>query len=475
MPESSGARKLPATQGKWWLPEDEQTTCVGSLTIDDEVRLEIIGVLGKLPNWSSGGAIGLEELWGPADHAVIHGELSTGEAVTLRTAAGIARRLSIAGIGSGPDQAVFRVSDALLGAHLADPRHERFPACSMTFPGILDWAGLTGWSRCVETSTEPRDERPPSAFSYERPPDLEADLPHGGQVILRTCAQGGSGEGDVRFILHEWGALIVEPPEPLTLAEYRLDYLEPIHRLLTFARDEEVHLSQFAVRRGHDTWIDVVSGRERDQRLEWIPPQRYVVSCHGNPAVFPALIESWFTLDAKFRVALDAYFASAYRRDAPLQRLLLESMLAIEGFDRIANPVPEPERSAHAALLQRMKEQVGSATKAAKLLSRLEYAYEPSLGSRLRRQLAEEQAVIGHSGKVRGALAKDLADVRNDATHLDEGKTLDWRQLLRASDASTTLFKLMVLREVGLDSAQRFTVLRERRWTIPGQQRTFLE
>lgn len=110
-----------------------------------------------------------------------------------------------------------------------------------------------------------------------------------------------------------------------------------------------VEATQLAVRVEPDEgapWIEVVTGRERVREVKQRAGQDYVVSGRDDDS-FQNLLQCWMTLRERFRIPLDVHFAHAYEDGVFLERRLTASVQALEGLDRIANPVTDEVIKAH--------------------------------------------------------------------------------------------------------------------------------
>jgi ApeA-like protein/HEPN superfamily Apea-like protein len=447
-------------QGDWWLPTATRVRRSGAFSVTDGgVRLHLQGRLGGQDGL---GGFGLTPVL-----PVIHGHLESGKDVTLAASVVVNTTQTI--LGEGADHSELSASEAFIGAHLDDPRAVGFSAFSITFPNLLKWAAITGITESLEEDG-PKLRR---HFSYARPDDRVCELEDGARVTIRSCSTLGSGEGDTRVAIAEWGVLIVEPTNPSDLRTFRQRYERPLARLLTFAHDEQVDPTQLAVRFGPDeggaTWIEAVTGRERLRELKQRAGQDHVVSGRDEES-FRNLVRSWMSLHERFRIPLDVHFAHAYEEGTFLERQLTEAVQALEGLDRIANPVPDGVIAAHAQDLAKVTELlVGEHKRIQKLVGRLKYAYEPNLADRLRRQLGDEQTAIPLTRRSRNTTADRIARTRNLLTHLDsERERPTFGEMFDASATSTTLAKLLILRELGVGPEDRRRICRNRAWHTPG-------
>lgn len=465
MASPSTSLRFHEVHGEWWLPDDAAVRCSGVLSVDERgVRVRVHGHL------SEAGLPGMGDL---LTHPVVYGRLESGQDVTLARAFTVTSNQTLFGNRERGHSELAAV-ELFVGAHLPDPVDQRYAAFALTVPGLLRWASITG------IRAEPLEgaERLAMRFAYERPVDRLAELHDGGGYIrLRTAAKQELGRGETRFAVSEWGLLVVEPVEPLDLGRFRSQYAIPLERLLTFSHDETVAASQVSARlvNKEDQWVDVVTGRERELTVEWRAPHRYVLAA-STEEIFAALVPKWLDLHGRFRIPLDVHFAHAYAEGVPVERRLSEATQALEGFDRIALPVSESMRTTHSDHIARLRELVsGEPAWARRLVGRLEYAYEPSLANRFSRQLKLEHDTIPLGGRGREALARKMATHRNFLAHLDSGRDqppVD--ELYETGAHTTTLVKLMILRELGLSGESRRRICENRQWPRPGRPTIYL-
>jgi hypothetical protein len=465
MSQPTSPLHLENIQGQWWLPGAPDVRRSGSLSVvDGGVRVHLHG---RLAGDGLPGLAGLTPVL-----QVVHGHLETGKHVTLRSAVIIKDTQTL--IGEGGDHSEISASEALIGAHVDDPHRAKFGAFSLTIPGLLRWAAVTG----ITESMEMEGEELRREYSYTRPADRICVLADGGRITLRACSTLGSGQGDTRVAISEWGILIVEPAETVDLSTFRRDYGMPLTRLLTFAHDQPVEATQLAVRSepgGDAAWIEVVTGREYQRELKERAGQDYVVSGRTDES-FQGLIQKWLGLHERFRIPLDVHFAHAYEAGVVLERGLTESMQALEGLDRISNPVSDEVIEEHEADLARMRELLPDEPKRIRqLVGRLKYAYEPNLAHRLQRQLEAEQGALPLEKKERNLVAENIARTRNLLTHLDsERERPTIQEMYDASASVTTLTKLIVLSELNVPPKERGRICVNRDWHTPSKNVPFV-
>jgi hypothetical protein len=435
--------------------------------IDEELRVLgtwfLPGSRRRVPGtftWKNGNAT--VELHGPLEvlkgraapaeeHAVVHGNLYTGERATLLNAFDVTPRAMFSSQAKARPQRLIS-SHVAVGAHLW---HEsKFSRLSAQVPGLEHWL-LRPWIN-PEVSRG-QGGLPSVLIKANYPAPTSFPIP-GGKVLLSLDVrpderqQGG-------IAIFSMGRVTVVPDraEPF---EWLLEQLSRLTSLLTMMAGGPISTNCITVQQpGTEAEASVLISL-RNAAVSILSSERqFFLSERSLEAAFEDLVSKWFecieSVDLPSRLAVDVLNSrgSSYTD-------FLAVMQALEGFHRGRHygcyMSAGDYQKVQAQLCGCIPTSIGSDHKAA-LKSRIRYGNEHSLDKRLNELVDElpdsmRQVVIGAK-----RLPRLWIDTRNAYTHWEKAalrKAIDGRELHNANQRLRMLLRVSYLRLVGVpDSA----------------------
>lgn len=324
-----GEQALSVT-GEWWI--DDPTDTVPGFLEEVPGRGLVLTALGNLSE--SFPTKPIPEVYGSAFSGVV-----------LTRVALVAGEWS----GSAVRRQEFLVESALL-------RTQTSPSSLSVLAGSVRFTGIESWrvGRALHLRHDGLDV---VRAVFERP-EVESAAVSSGSVTLRVSDRTSTSTGEVRIKAIPSFHIRLDAPVPYTefLSEW-VARLRNLNSLATSHRSAVVELEVLPP--GEDGRpIDVRGGLvEWDSQarppamtafdLDLVPPPEMPGFDLASPSIgFQELVENWWSLCARQRLALDQYFASYYAPDPPASVRLLGHLFVLETLHRHKCPdaVAEPQQ-----------------------------------------------------------------------------------------------------------------------------------
>ena len=276
----------------------------------------------KLPG---GGEVVTSTLVPPEELArqslTVHGELDTGERVTLPSAftAGWTQN------GTGYQSQRLRAFYALIGDHV-DGANARFTGVRVRIRHLDAWANLPGFTSALDPATGKQ------TLVFEKPDVPPAALANGARVVVEqvTGRQGPDVSGG-KLKRQVWLAVLNAPPA--TYRDIERSIVKPLANLLTLSTSKECPVVAVEVSADQSyPWMTVHSAAMKPAADAIVPLPEILL-----PLAVTGLegVAAW--LDSVIRLGpLPSVVArTAMTRDDPLETQLLELTTAAEGLHRL--------------------------------------------------------------------------------------------------------------------------------------------
>jgi hypothetical protein len=436
--------KLPTSirlQGYWWLPENEEHKITGVLECSREGELTL-NVLGSFS----------EKLVDESHKIpVIHGFSERGKFITLLDCVFRDRHLHFPGI---PESSI-HAHQMLVGVHFHPSNPTKFTSISFHCEGLDEWLGVSG----IRVS---RDLECPSAtIEYEPPGEITASIGSELQFLVGFSWTAPSAFGKVSEAkITQKAHIRIVSEEPLDLKDLiRLTYR--LNNFLCLAIDEIVSLTEVKVRspsvtqeikgKVYEPDIDVYYSSQPQSSIELkVKPHHMLFQYQHISDRLDEVLILWLAKYEFLEPVFNLYFAAVSNRNLYLENRFLALIPGLETLHRRTNKkTVMPEEEFKACVTAVMSAVNGN--RQDWLMSRLEYANEPSLRARLKDLITPFKSFLGNSER-RKALIDKTVNTRNYLTHWDSSlqhKSASGHELLVLTQKLRALFELQFLHQLG--------------------------
>lgn len=454
-------------KGQWWLPQSPGTKITGSLAFEPMTgaQLELDGSFFP-PTGPQ-----------PVEVELIHGQMFNGHLVTLLNCLCTSNNLNLPALLSSATYFCHYVFDGAIFPKTSDLKFDRI---------VVGLSNLDNWLDISGFAMKPRKNPKAISLRYTLPrnksvrisDDLSIDIGFGisgpnftnPQISLQITQSPGfviktRRLHDMNYFL-ELLALLrgflslavgvpVVPTEVTARVLIRRSVAE--QRLMQTARKSYRHSVNIYFMPAGVT-----------ETAEPQPTYRMLFSFPEIEARWPAIIGNWLQRYEKLRQSYQLYTSMLYRRVTFIEEEFLGYARAIESYHRqamnnFALSEEEFDRRRQVVLSKIPEKKVRKW-----LEGKLKYFNEPSLETRLREILNKYADLVPLPDQERKALAKTIADTRNDITHPGNRSGREapaGRALYQYGQQLRFLVELCFMSEMGFQDADLNTVVnRQRQW-----------
>ena len=372
------------------------------------------------------------------------------------------------------------VSDRLIfGAHAVGEDQVALSRISVSYRGLREWLlSATQGSPSplpivypVSPNAADEDEDLPARVDeWERKLAVLIDDVH----IEMTAAKRPRTTGRYRTVFDTSAVVRLRSAEPLTLADWRREWIEPLRNLVLFGtREQTITLflrgrclndlsAEVRVYNPPETTIGLPDHSEYNQR-DLLPSGIW-----GEDG-FTDLIANWRDLHRRLGSVSTELFDVFNTTDMPPLTRLLRLAACAEGYHRVLHDAPPFDPEAHKKMVENMiatlPEEDGTREH---YRQRLHFANTQSQRERIR-WLVERAAEADDrlEGQAR-AVTRQLVAWRNSQTHLSEGldaPALD--DLLLVNAVLTYVLAANILLDLGIGDNTRFCLAHGHAWDDP--------
>lgn len=437
-------------KGYWWLPEKENDSVPGLLSIaeDNKVTLDLIGTLEGLDAFSK-----------CKKYPIIWGITYDGKQYTLADCVVTNGVLCTPGF---PYQS-FSPTSAYAGAHLIDPRNTLFGGLRVEYSHLTAWTCMSGIS--CEFSMESRDIKQWSA-TYTPTPEASAQLPDLGNVTLCSIGQM-SVDSAHQIAMSEVKRLIFRPAEPMTLEDLDRGFMYPMRNFLSFAAMSSVYPTSVYLsipgEAGHAnendsdlTEVEVLfrlAGKTSTDVQKGFASMDMLFYLQDVADRFQEVLAKWFSMTRELGTALDAFFAVTQNPMLLLEHRFLNTVQALESYHRCRMNKQVFANEVHADLVRRCACAVSDKYKEW-VHNVLRHSNEPTLKHRIVELMNEGTVTMSRIGVKPNRLkrqAQKVVDTRNYLAHRDvsrKKRAAKGKELYAITQLLTYLFREFLLKEL---------------------------
>ncbi len=433
--------------GTWWAPTQEGVQAEGTVTAPAEGLVWVD--LGSDPWQAVGGAR-------PIEPRTLYGRGTSGEPMSLLGVRFIGGQKAL----QGQRARVRYLVDTLIVGALAETEDDVFvDSVRVSFRGLREWL-MGGTSRIgtplpLVRPTPPADnnDAPPTTGDWVRSLPLEI----GDVEMLAFVASSPSWSGRFRVLYETKAWLQLRAEQPMTLAQWREAWVEPLRDLVLFGtREQSVVLSlsgqaqdlghsQVRVFRAPDASIAAPDHVEYHQR-DLLP-----AGIWGEDGL-ALLVDRWRNLHHSIGAVARALFEVWNTPDMPPLTRLLRLASCAEGYHRALHDEPPFTEQDHDDMVAAMMASLPQKTAIRDhYRTPLRYANSQSQRKRIR-WLTDRAAVVDDRLARRSPdLTDRLVGWRNEQTHLDvEVTTPPFDDLLLLNAVLTYVLEANVLLDLGI-------------------------
>jgi hypothetical protein len=435
--------------GRWWVPGDEQRSSAGlaRMLAEGLVWLDLFA-----DPW-----LDVSNAEASRDLRTVYGETSDGIPMSLHV---------VRFIGGQEEPFIGRshvryVAERLIyGAHADGEDDVSTDALSLSYRGLREWLLSATQGKPIPlaeivTAPQPGTDEPPPSRTDEW--ELRSVVDVAGVEVEMSAGKRRGRTSRFRSEYDTSAVLRMKAAEPLTLAQWRLAWIQPLRDLVLFGtreqtvvlythwRDPELGGIRCGVYLPPDTQIGPPDHSEYHQR-DLLP------SGIWGQEGFGALIESWRSLYLSLGSVATTLFEVFNTVDMPPLTRLLRLTACAEGYHRVLHSEPPFTDEAHTQMVNAMLEALPNDNARKLYRAPLTYANEQSQRKRLRWLITRAAAVDNRLGGRANEITGRLVDWRNDQTHLDEAREapqLDDLLLLNA--VLTYVLEANILLDLHLD------------------------
>ena len=407
----------------WWPPGDKSLMAQGKVSAFGE------GSVWLDTEADAWGAVALSDDESRTDVRVLHGRTPTGTALSLH---GVRLFGGEKEHPSGRAHVRFVADRLIVGAAVDDEADVSMALVRVSFRGLREW--LMGWTR--DTKTPLPLVTPEEGTGVEGSNRRVDDWVRSASVdiddvrLQAIVSRDFSATGRFRTVYDTSAWLQLTSTGPLSLADWRRSWIEPLRDLVLFGtREQTVILSLEG-----ETSLDHTSTTVKVFMAPEVvvqPPQHtpyyqrdLLPAGIWDQDGFEDLVSTWRSLHLELGAVAQAFFELANGADVPPLTRLLRLTSCAEGYHRILHDEPPFSDVHHSAMLSAMVAALpDDETIRAHYRDRLTRANSQSQRRRIRwlieRGSQADSRLTGHARK----LTSQLVGWRNDHTHLEGSAT----------------------------------------------------
>lgn len=449
-------------RGHWWLPENDQDTQPGTLTITDagDLSLDLIGGfdLEIRRELESGNGHSVTSITGEERPVpILLGETEAGLVTLLDCSTTRSRKANF--LEGAPDFHVLGAQRALIGAHLLAQRDAVFRRAYVRFENLLHFLSQSALS--IETKTDGTEQR----AMMDVPPPLNVTVNgtrfEAGQQTTRFHFEQQRDSASVLGTAQ--AVLTITPPAPVSYTGFD-DPTKAFMDLLTLASDQASGIIACTLVHEVPRTFRLPDGRtiERDVEVEMVtrqvhtarpddPPQKaheWLFTCATKP--YAEVVSAWLRVHEQAVAACSALFGLKYVESGYIDTQALMAAVAAEAMHKslYGDQVTPPHREAAAAAAADLA--AATTARQKKVQTNLT---APNFRNRML-NLATRPATPVVASFIASAdtWASEMETVRNGLAH-EAKHPGDPMDLYKLSRSTTYLLYLVLMNEMGFDEA----------------------
>lgn len=448
------AQLLPSP-GVFWKPDTPHLRVSGNLEGEaGDIRLSVIGRLDEEHRHQ--GVITSSYFDDMPSIPIIHGVIRK-SLVTLLDLRQVFEGFSAPGI----EEMRYHPQFVVFGAHLDEDQANHPSTIQIRVSHLLRWLGKRG---LIGTYTTTGGSPHSVDWNYTYPPSIEWNIP-GFQVTLAGGLEP-SHEWD-KLEAFEYGYFTVRADQSMSIQDWYIRIITPLHEMLKYAVFETVSLGQIRLLLPEDAG-EPTGGSHDFYRAELVvnsyqPEQSTISSTFGPEILFTAkdisdaVLQRFLDLDSPTQSIRDrlTYYEQT---QMPKNDFFLSYVRLLESFHRRLNPISQAEIEAYKQRLAAMAAQL-SDEDGEFVAGRLKLAYEPGLSSRLHHLARpwKTRFKLSFGGQaILGPELEKIARHRNFLAHelSEDERVLTGRSLNRANGLLRVVARLAALSDCGFTDEQ---------------------
>ena len=368
----------------------------------------------------------------------------------------------------------FRVGAAFIGASFSDDEPIFFSRVECSFESLSEWFSISGFRPEMNSNAEPADW----SLHYAQPDNISVTLPSGIRltfVFYPSFAFPDYKVSQLSSGISQQIRVSLASEHPLAFVEF----FNILHKIQTFLCLVMSKVTALEWAKGYskvklDKWnretpTDIfyhsqLHGQHSDAHVPML--YRYVDMADN----FDRTILKWFESYEIIQPAFDLYMSSKIGAHKYLTGIFLSLVQSLETLHRRTSDETAMETGDFDRLHNTIVRAVPLENRAF-LESKLKYANEVSLRTRLKRLIHPFQDLFGTSSEVK-LLVRDIVDVRNYLTHYDKAgetraKHIIDHELYDICVKMDALLQLQFLQFTGMDVARIKSMARKNSFAQP--------
>ncbi len=433
--------------GIWWLPDQDNDTVAGTLTISFEegFRLELIGRFGQIDE-----AFAINTI---KTYPKILGMTKEGQQITLCDCLESRFHLESHGAGIFASQQISIRGAIYIGCHFLEPDDPRFYKVDVQYSYLQEWADLF----------KPQVSFTPGKFelTYTYPQKKHVTLSAGSISLVTTF---NSHQNSSQVSLSQTVHIEFEMQDALTLKEWLSRYIGPVQDFLSLATQRPNAIESISAYVA-ESKVDTTSSTAKEKPIQIIFPKYFtekkpgetihphnMLFAYGDIEVdFSEIMKKWLAVSDELSTVCNLFFGVMYNRNLYQENRFLNIAQAAETYHRrrFKKDVQGDEH------IRRLAAILASAPEEYRgwLEKKLMYSHEPTLNQRLNDLIREVDKVIRPLLGKKDSFMRKVVDTRNFLTHFDlslENKAAKGEALFVLTQTLSLLVQACFLHELGL-------------------------
>ena len=279
--------------GYWWHPDDPDCEVAGTLIFsrEDGLQLRLMGVLNRIHPQQY-----------PPEITTLHGHLIEGDLVTL-CKVWLAHHLPRS---PGIVTQRFRVSEAVIGAHLKDLRKVSFPSCSFRLSYLEEWLSYRPLSMTPQPGPPPTIDVSVRRLwaEFERVDHLDADV-----RLSSTFDTPGPLRRSMHIDANAWIVLRPRTSKPL---DWYLMVISRIRNLVKLCLSQSTYVEEVTLTDTGNSELTLIyeqtpSARPTDSTEAWP-----VLQADQLGASFASTISKWMKIHDRIHHSLSVFLVALF-------------------------------------------------------------------------------------------------------------------------------------------------------------------